>query len=167
MDNLYTSGIRGKLHKLIYKLNKNNIIQIRTPVGTTDGFKTGENVTQGSVGGGLISSLNLDIPILNFFKNSEHEAAYGSIEMSPIIYQDDLARVASSVIGAQAGIDRVEECMETKLLDLHDEKSCYLGFGKKTCSNIIKEHLKKTPLTLYGKPLLQKIQEKYLGDFLH
>ena len=78
MDKLYKSGIRGKLYKLIYELNKNNIIKIRTPVGTTDGFKTGENVTQGSVGGGLISSLNLDIPIFKCFQNSEHEAVYGS-----------------------------------------------------------------------------------------
>jgi hypothetical protein len=49
MDKLYKSGIKGKLYRLIYHLNKNNLIQIKTPVGVTEGFKTGENVTQGSV----------------------------------------------------------------------------------------------------------------------
>ena len=53
-------------NKNIYELNKNNEIKIKTSVGTTRGFKSGENVTQGSVGGGLISSINLDIPIRHF-----------------------------------------------------------------------------------------------------
>ena len=108
MDNLYKSDIKGKLYRLIYELNKSNQIQIKTSVGTTSNFKTGENVTQGSVGGGLISSINLDIPIRTFFKESVHEVKYGDIMMGPIIYQDDLARLASNVVDAQAGIDKVE-----------------------------------------------------------
>ena len=167
MDNLYKCGINGKLYRLIYELNKSNFIRIKTPVGITDGFASGENVTQGSVGGGIISSLNLDIPIVNYFENSEDEVNYGNITMNPIIYQDDLARLSSSVKNAQAGIDRVETCMETKMLDLHDEKSCYLLIGKGKCTQEIKEELQSTPLTLYGKQMVQKIQEKYLGDYLH
>ena len=127
MDNLYKSDIKGKLYRLIYELNKNNLIQIKTSVGTTSNFQTGKNVTQGSVGGGLISSINLDIPIRTFFKESLHEVKYGDIMMGPIIYQDDLARLAGNVVDAQAGIDKVEACMETKMLDLHDEKSCFLA----------------------------------------
>ena len=167
MDNLYKSDIKGKLYRLIYQLNKNNFIQIKTPVGITEGFKTGENVTQGSVGGGLISSLNLDVPIATFFAESEHEVSYGNIRMNPVIYQDDLARVASSVAGAQAGIDKVEVCMETKMLDLHDEKSCFLVFGKGKELESMKTNLKNNPLTLYGKTMKQKEKEKYLGDYLH
>ena len=167
MDNLYKSEIRGKLYRLIYELNKNNSIQINTPVGESERFKTGENVTQGSVGGGLISSLNLDIPIQRFFKNSIHEVSYGNIVMKPVIYQDDLARLASSVTSAQAGVDKVEVCMETKMLDLHDEKSCFLLVGKGKALENLKNDLKKTPLTLYGNPMLQKEKEKYLGDILH
>ena len=165
--NLYKSGIQGKLYRVIYELNKNNFIRIKTPVGITDGFRSGENVTQGSVSGGLISSLNLDIPIVNFFKDSEHEVSYGSIAMNPIIYQDDLARLACNVRSAQAGVDKVETCMETKMLDLHEEKSCYLLFGTGKSTKEIKEDLQKTPLTLYGKQMVQKTQEKYLGDLLH
>ena len=145
MDNLYKSGIRGKLYRLIYEVNKNNLIQIKTPVGATSRFRMGGNVTQGS----------------------EHEVSYGSIHMNPIIYQDDLARVACSVISAQAGIDRVEVCMETKMLDLHDEKSCFLVFGKGKSEQAMKRELLRAPLTLYGKPMVQKDKEKYLGDYLH
>ena len=167
MDNLYKSGIKGKLYRLIYELNKNNFIKIKTPVGITDGFKTGENVTQGSVGGGLISSLNLDVPVATYFQNSEYEVHYGDIKMSPLIYQDDLSRVASSVKNAQAGIDKVEICMETKMLDLHDKKSCFLVFGKGKQLENLKSELSRTPLTMYGKLMKQKEKEKYLGDYLH
>ena len=167
MDNLYKSDVKGKVYRLIYHLNKNNLIKIKTPVGITDGFQTGENVTQGSVGGGLISSINLDIPIRHFFHDSEHEVCYGSVDMSPIIYQDDLARLASSAISAQAGIDKIEACMETKMLDLHEDKSCYILFGKGKEMKVLKDDLQSAPLTLYGKPMVEKVQEKYLGDFLH
>ena len=85
-----------------------------------------------------------------------------------MIYQDDLARLACSMTSAQAGIDRVETCMETKMLDLHEEKSCLLVFGKKgKALTEVQTKLEKDPLTLYGKPMVQKIKEKYLGDFLH
>ena len=167
MDNLYKSDIRGKLYRLIYQLNKSNFIQIKTPVGITEGFKTGENVTQGSVGGRIISSLNLDIPIATFFKDSEHEVNYGDIQMKPLIYQDDLSRVADSIEAAQAGIDKVEVCMETKMLDLHDEKSCFVIFGKGKKLEEMKENLKRNPLQLYGRNMKHKEKEKYLGDYLH
>ena len=87
--------------------------------------------------------------------------------MNPIIYQDDLARVACIATSAQAGIDRVEVCMETKMLDLHDEKSCFLVFGKGKSEQAMKRELLRAPLTLYGKPMVQKDKEKYLGDYLH
>ena len=31
----------------------------------------------------------------------------------------------------------------------------------------LKDDLKSTPLTLYGKPMVEKQEEKYFGDFLH
>ena len=65
--------------------------------------------------------------------------------------------------GAQAGIDKVETCIESKMLDLHDEKSCFLLFGKGKHAEEIKDDLLRTPLTLYGNPMVQKTQEKYLS----
>ena len=111
-------------------MNKNNLIKIKTPVGITNEFQTGENVTQGSVGGGLISSINLDIPIRHFFSESEYEVNYGNVQMGPIIYQGDPTRLPTSVSSATAGISMVESCMETKMLNLHKDKSCYICLEK-------------------------------------
>ena len=41
--------------------------------------------------------------------------------MHPLIYQNDLGRFFSDRLDAQAGNDKIEACIETKLLDLHQE----------------------------------------------
>ena len=57
--------------------------------------------------------------------------------------------------------------MESKLLDLHTDKSCYIIIGNKNAANRIRNEIKKSPLTLYGTKLEEKSSEKYLGDYLH
>ena len=108
-------------------------------------------MTQGSVEGGLISSINLDVPIQIFFKDSKDEVSYGDIMLNTMIYQDDLTRLSGSIKSAKAGIDRVETCMETKMLDLHEDKSCIIILLQE-----VKRDMMKNPPTLYGKPLVEK-----------
>ena len=78
----------------------------------TDSFKVGPTVSQGSIGGGLISTINLDFSINRFFFNSNNEIFYHEVRMHPLIYQDDLGRFSSNRLDAQAGIDKIEVCME-------------------------------------------------------
>ena len=84
-----------------------------------------------------------------------------------MIYQDDLGRFSSGRMEAQAGNDKIEACMETKLLDLHQDKSCYILIGNKKTTEMLSNELELCPLTLYGKPMKRKISEKYLGDSIH
>ena len=56
MNALYHCGIKGKLYRLFFELNKSNNVNIQTTYGMTESAETGENVSQGSVGGGLILS---------------------------------------------------------------------------------------------------------------
>ena len=60
LDPLYQAGIHGKLYQLWYEFNRRNEIQVQTGCGVSNKIETGENITQGSVGSGLISALNLD-----------------------------------------------------------------------------------------------------------
>ena len=59
MDTLHYTGITGKLYRLWYMLNKDAQIRVKTSFGVTEVAATGENVAQGSIGGGIVSSLNL------------------------------------------------------------------------------------------------------------
>ena len=76
MAALYEAGVKGKLYRLWYELNKETEIKVKTGVGTTKTAMVGETVAQGSIGGGLASSLNLDVEVNNFFNGSIDEAAY-------------------------------------------------------------------------------------------
>ena len=55
MDTLYKCGIRGKLYRLWYELYRDSQIRVKTAAGTTGIKTTGENVTQGSIGGAVLS----------------------------------------------------------------------------------------------------------------
>ena len=51
---LYKSNVKGKLYKLIFNLNKNIRIKVKTPVGESEPVDTGPYVGQGAVEGAVI-----------------------------------------------------------------------------------------------------------------
>jgi hypothetical protein len=77
MDTLYGAGIGGKLYRLWFMLNKDSQIRVKTSFGMTGTAVTGENVTQGSIGGALISALNLSKTMTAYFSGSDGEVSYG------------------------------------------------------------------------------------------
>ena len=156
MHSLFQYGVKGKEYKLIYELNKQNKIRIKTSVGMTDSFITGPTVSQGSIGGGLISAINLDFFINKFFFSTDNEVFYHDVRLQPLIYQDDLGKFSSSRKDAQAGNDKIEACMESKLLNLHQDKSCFIVIGNKKVTGGIYKELELSPLTLYGKIMKEK-----------
>ena len=87
--------------------------------------------------------------------------------MQPIIFQDDSGKFSSNRMDAQAGNDKIEACVESKLLNLHKDKSCYILIGDRKTTQSILEELEACPLTLYGEKMKKKDYEKYLGDYIH
>ena len=45
----YKCDVRGKLYRLLYELNKDTLIKVRTPVGDTDEKETGAGLGQGTI----------------------------------------------------------------------------------------------------------------------
>ena len=66
---LYNSGVKVKLYRLIFELNKKTVLKVQTGVGMTDAAEIGENITQGSIGGALVSTANIDFTVNNHFKS--------------------------------------------------------------------------------------------------
>ena len=130
LNELYRSDVRGKLYKLIYELNKDTRITVRTPVGDTDSREVGEGWGQGTIEGASCSSVNLDKGVSDFFSNSEYEVSYGDVVLSPALFQDDVSRLCLDPVAAQMGNDKMEAMAETKLLDFNMDKSCYIVIGK-------------------------------------
>ena len=123
MDALYQARVNGKLYRLWYELNKNNSIKIQTSVGMTSKAETGENVTQGQIGSGLISTLNLSEGVQDFFSGSVDEVSYGTLRLGPVMFQDDLGCLSTSAQGAQAGNHKIETIMNLKQLKINVDKS--------------------------------------------
>ena len=88
---------------------------------------TGENVAQGSIGGGIASSLNLSKTIGKYFSGTE-EASYMGLKLNPLMYQDDTARLATSIEEAQKGNILISRAMKIKQLELNVDKSGVILF---------------------------------------
>ena len=166
MNEVYRNEVRGKLYRLLYEMNKNTRISVQTPVGLTEERDTGEGVGQGTLEGAIVSAVNLDNGVQDFFHNSEYEVSYGDVRLQPILYQDDVARLSLDLESTQMGINKMEAMAETKLLNFNLEKSCFIVFGNKKSRKEIKENLIDRPLQLCGVDMVQEEQAKYLGDQL-
>ena len=59
----YKGNIKGKTYRLIYEVNKQTNISVRTSVGDSDKRKTEENIGQGSLEAFILSSSNLSWPV--------------------------------------------------------------------------------------------------------
>ena len=73
--------------------------------------EVGEIKAHGSAGGALVSQVNLDRGVNEMFQGSPDEASYGHIRSQPIIFQDDIIWVASSVEEAGAGNIKLDAVM--------------------------------------------------------
>ena len=90
-----------------------------------------------------------------------------NLRLQPLIFPDDISRIRLNQEDAQAGNIFIESGMESKLLDLNTDKSCYIVIGSKKIVKPLQAQLAVTPLTLCGKTMKGKVSDKYLGDYIH
>ena len=148
-------------------LNRDAQIRVKTSFGLTGIAATGENVAQGSIGGGLISSLNLSKTISTFFSGAE-EASYCTLKLSPMLFQDDSARIATSIEEAQKGNILMSKAMKMKQLQLNVNKSGVILFGKKKQVESPKNKIEEEKsLKIDEMEVKVKTYDKYLDDYLH
>ena len=166
LDAIYNLGIKGKLYRLLYMLNKDTKISVKTAVGLSREIETGENIGQGTTEGAILSAANIDYSINKLFRTSTAELSYGSEQLLPLLFQDDICRVATRIDDAQKGNDILETIMELKLLDFNLDKSSYIIMGTKSAMKTIEQQLAENPLTLCNQPMKASTCEKYLGDML-
>ena len=166
LNELHRSGVQGKLYRLLYLMNRNVRIQVQTPVGPTSKMDTGETLGQGSVEGAVASAVNLANGVRDFFDRSEDEICYHGLELGPLLFQDDVARLSLDRLSTQSGNERMRNVAETKLLSFNSEKSCFVIFGSERRRQELMKDLYHSPLLLSGKEMKNESSIKYLGDQL-
>ena len=122
---MYKCGISGKLYRLLYTLNKDSHIKVKTEAVLTCVKHTGENVTQGSIGGAILSSANLDKTLYAYFGGSDSELSYGDRRLQPNTFQDD------STACVEEGNSMMDAAMKKMQPDLHISKCSVIVFHNK------------------------------------
>ena len=122
---------------------KDSQIRVKTASGLTEVKTTGENVTQGSIGGAILSSANLDKTLCSYFGGSDCEISYGDKRLLPVSFQDDALRMTGCIEAAQKGNTLKEAAMKRKQLQLNISKCSLIIFQKGNKIKSIREAINK------------------------
>ena len=164
MDTLYGAGVTGKLYRLWFMINKDTQIRVKTSFGMTQTAVTGENVAQGWIGGGVISSLNLDKTVTAHFGGSDTALSYGPSRLSPLLQKGGTP--ATPPFTLLPFFDKPSYENETAWVK--NDKSATIIFGKRKKAEQIGNFIEQNrSLTIDGINAKIKDEEKYLDDYFH
>ena len=153
MNELYKSQVKGKTYRLLYKMNENLMISV----------KTDSSLGQGSIKGPIGSAVSLDNGVGEEF-NDEDETENDNKEekpetlnslpkdfFHPCLYQDDIAKASLNVESAQVANDKIEHVVESKLLTLNLEKTTFVVLGNERARNKILERIGVTTAAIFDR----------------
>ena len=166
MESLYKNEVRGKLYRLLAKMNTNVTIKVKTPVGMSEKEEVGQIVTQGGVEAALVSSNNVDVGVKESFTDKDKELKYETIQLGPLSYVDDITRLSDNPKDAEHGNKMIEEFIGGKNLALNLDKSNFIIIGNRKQRNKMKKELDKSPLNLCGAKMTEVVETKYLGEII-
>ena len=181
MRELYKKEIRGKVYRLIFRMNENIVIKVKTPVGVTDAVNTGMGIGQGSVDAATISSASIDGGVTEHFADAPDIITKTGQDSNknvllrffspgkvfhPCIFQDDIGKISADIDSAQEANKRIEEVVEKKLLTLNLKKSTYTVIGNKAKEKKMLMDIQERPLKLSGQEMKYSKSLKYLGEWL-
>ena len=153
MQNLWNIGVRGKIWRNIYNINKKATIQIKTTIGQTNEFTIGETLKQGSVLATNLAALHTDT-VSHRFTNTGLGANYGNEIVPLLLYQDDIVKFDKNSTNMQKSNIILEIFQDENRMQYHNTKSVMMTNSKKNQNLIL---LNNQPV-----PIVQEY--KYLGD---
>ena len=143
------------------------LIRVKTGAGYTDWSEEGPMIGQGTGGGALVSQANLDRGMMDMFTSSEEEVSYGGVRILPLMFQDDIMRIADCVASARAGNIKVDSVMKGKQLCLNKEKTAYIMFGSSKLLDPARKSMEISPIMCGDFLMKEKVTDKWLGDIFH
>ena len=166
LDVLHRRKVDPKACRVWAKLNDTRI-QARTGVGKTEWAEIGECIGQGTIGGALASQASLDDGVEAQFGGSLEEIQYGSVEMGPILFQDDIAHGAQSLLQARIANMRMDFVVKEKRLSLNESKSVVIFMGSEKIKTRARVEISEKPLMCGRLVTKEIVRDKWLGDYLH
>ena len=164
MNTLYQIGVEPQMYRAWFNLNKNTVIRVKTGTGYSEWADAGELIGQGTGGGALVSSVNLDKDMEEFFGGSSSEVTYGELRLQPLMFQDDVVRMAVDLGSARAGNERLASLVKLKQLEMHPDKTGMILFGN---HESLHKEIEENPVMFNDFETKPKVMDKWLGEMFH
>ena len=124
----------------------------------------GQMVGQGTIVGALVSQLNVDRGLGEYFNGSRDEASYGSVRLQPVASQDDILRMAEDVQSARVGNLKLSFLMEDKQLGCHPDKTGFVVMGSNKHNEEVRQQVTEEVIMFGFFETKEMRVDKYLGD---
>ena len=155
---MWNIGVRNEMLPLIYKLNLNAEVTIKTPFGPADSFLVKKLVKQGTVLGTALCGtstaeycdINDGVPI-------------GEDNYGPLAFVDDLMQMNITPHATRMSHARALVFTILKRLGFNAEKC----FGVVVCDRGIQKEINFPELKIGDHIIEEKVSAAYLGDFVH
>ena len=83
-------------------------MRVRCGGGYSQWQEVGDTLGQGSGGAALASQANLDRGITTIFKGSSDLVVYGTVPISPLLFQDDIFSLSGTINAARSSLLKVD-----------------------------------------------------------
>ena len=151
---MWKLGLKTDLLPIIYKLNEESEITVKTPLGNTNRFIIPRVCKQGTV---LIPPLCSASVAECCDEHKTGGASIGSLVIRSLAFMDDLMDLNTTVRDSHSAHNDVTFFSKKKNMPLNEDKCI--------CMAVNNKHPHPTPvLTLNNKTLKMKKEAKYLGD---
>ena len=140
-------GCDQKAVRLWLKLNEKNQIQVKTGAKLSKYAEIGPVLGQGSCAGALISQAVLDDGVTEQFSPGEGgQPSYGTVQMAPVIFQDDLQNSSISLTQARLASSKVDKVVKKLALSINEDKSVCIIMGSAVQKKEASAELSRSPL---------------------
>ena len=157
MISLWNLGVQNELFALIYKLNENSKIRVKTPFGMSEYFSSPRIVKQGSVlSSNLCSSSIAELCNTNITGGT----MVGSLFISNLLFVDDTFDANEDPAETVESHNEVMNFSDSKRLGMNYIKCALLALNKKM-------HYKTPTLLIGDEKIAQVDHTKFLGDIIN
>ena len=132
MRNLWNANVKGKIWRIILKMNEYAQVTINTPFGITQEFICNQILKQGSVLASPLAAMHVD-SVQEFFDDENLGTYYCNTKIQNLIFQDDIVRFeddeeklnkANIIFNIFQNINKMEfHPIKTKIMKINSQES--------------------------------------------
>jgi hypothetical protein len=156
-NDVFDNGFKNDKLALLYNINKNAQVAIKTSTGTTQRMSIKDTIMQGTVWGSLLCTSTIDKLGKLCYKTPQNLYEYKGVPIPPLGMVDDIICVTNATKSAEMN-QLVNTFIESKNLTLSAQKCFQIHIGK--------GHINCPKLKVHQKDMKEGDREKYLGDMI-